>query len=108
MNKTTFLARVSLLAVILLRIANVSAAQEVKAAVTEFVNSEWPPVEARMNASIAAAEAAAAAAAEAEAAAAAAAAAEAAASETATDPGTETETETETGSAPESEDTKPE
>jgi N utilization substance protein A len=54
-------------------------AQALKAAVTEFLSSEWPPIEAKMNASIAAAQAAAAAeaAAEAEAAAAAEAAAEA-------------------------------
>ncbi len=85
-------------------------AQAVKAAVTEFVETEWPAVEPQMHESIAAAQAAATAAAEAaaaaaEAEAAAAAEAEAAAAEAAaetgigneTGSGNETETGTETG-----------
>jgi N utilization substance protein A len=58
-------------------------AAELREAAAEFIGTEWPPVEQRMNASIAAAQAAAAEAAAAEAAAAEAAAAEAAAAEVA-------------------------
>ena len=95
-------------------------AQAVKAAVVEFTANEWPPVEVKMNESIARAEAAAAEAAAAEAAAAEAAAAEAAASEAAAaeaasaeaeaeaaqaaaeiETGTETGTEIETGTGTE-------
>jgi N utilization substance protein A len=86
-----------------------SKAQALKAAVAEFVETEWPPVDVKMQESIAAAkveaarlEAEAAAAAEAEAAAAAAAeaveAAAAAAAEAEAETEAETETETETGS----------
>ena len=71
-------------------------AQAVKAGVTEFVGTEWPPVEQKMNASIAVAEAAAAEAAAAEAAAAeVAAAAEAAAAEVAAAEAAATESATE-------------
>jgi N utilization substance protein A len=76
-----------------------SKAQAVKAAVAEFATNEWPSVEAKMNASIAAAEAAAAQAA-AEAAAAEAAAAEAAAAEAAESGAAEAAT-AEAGPAPE-------
>jgi N utilization substance protein A len=87
-------------------------AQALKAAVAEFLSTEWPPIEAKMNASIAAAQAAAQAAAEAEAAAAEAAAeAEAAAAEAAAEAeAAETEAGSETGNAPEieAEETKAE
>jgi hypothetical protein len=91
-------------------------AQALKAAVAEFVQTEWPPIEVKMLESIAAAqvetarlEAEAAAVAEAEAAALAAAESEAAAeAEKAAETGneTETETETETGTGNETETTQ--
>jgi SWI/SNF-related matrix-associated actin-dependent regulator 1 of chromatin subfamily A len=71
-------------------------AQALKTAVAQFLGGEWPPVEAKMNASIAAAEAAAAAEAEA------AAAAEAEAAEAAS-----TEPDSESGSGPEAEAEEP-
>ena len=88
-----------------------SKAQALKAAVAEFVGTEWPPVEVKMRESIAAAQAEAArleaeAAAAEEAAAAVAEAAAAAEAETAAETETATESGTETGA--ETEETKQE
>jgi N utilization substance protein A len=76
-------------------------AQAVKAAVTEFLANEWPPVEAKMNVSIAAAEAAAAQAA-------AQAAAEAAAAEAAAEAESEAGEDAVAEAAPAAEETKAE